>query len=62
MPSFLGGAYHFDGLDDALYARNESCRIDSECGLGDFFLKHIVQQRPVVCQLMVIITLYIRRD
>ena len=38
--SIPGGAYCFDGPDDALHARSESGWIDSElfwCGLGVFF-------------------------
>ena len=49
--SFPGGAYHFDGPDDALYARSESGWIDSELflvWLRRLFLKHVVQQRPVL--------------
>ena len=49
--SFPGGAYRFDGPDDALYARSESGWIDSELflvWLRRLFLKHVVQQRPVL--------------
>ena len=49
--SFPGGAYRFEGPDDALYARSESGWIDSELflvWLRRIFLKYIVQQRPVL--------------
>ena len=49
--SFPGGAYRFEGPDDALYARSESGWIDSELflvWLRRIFLKYIDQQRPVL--------------
>ena len=49
--SFPGGPYHFEGPDDALYARSESGWIDSELFLSWFnkiFLKYSVPDRPIM--------------
>ena len=47
--SFPGGPYHFEGPEDALYARSESGWIDTELFLAwlkKIFLKFVVVERP----------------
>ena len=48
---FPGGAYTFQGPNDALYAKSESGWVDTElfiCWMKKIFLKYVVPQRPVV--------------
>ena len=49
--SFLGGPYHFQGCDDALYAKSESGWIDSKLFVPWFkkiFLRYAVPERPLI--------------
>ena len=49
--SLSGGQYHFEGPDDAVYARSESGWIDSELfvvWVRKLFLKYAVSQRPIL--------------
>ena len=51
VKSFPDGQYHFEGPDDAVYARSESGWIDFELfvvRLKKLFLKYAVSQRPIL--------------
>ena len=56
--SFPRGQYRFQEPDDALYAKSDSGRIDSELfltWLKKYFFKYAVPQRPVLLAISLIL-------